>query len=418
MSVVVQQKQVRKRLNWKRFAIFTLCSILFLLLMLGAGFLTVWLSTINNDNPGNIASGEEPLPPKIHERLNVLALGVDAGVIEGTNMKGPARTDTMMVLSFDPETNEGGLISIPRDTRVNIPGRGIGKVNAAHVYGGPELAIRTVEELLGIEIHYYVKVNLEGFEKIVDALGGVVIDVEKDMDYWDPTQNLQIHLQAGPQQRLNGSDALDYVRWRDDGGGDIGRIPRQQKFIRALADELMQMKTILKIPELVGIFKDNVETDMDVIKMLQYAQMAWDIKLESLEMETLAGIDQYVDGVSYWLVDEKGMEEQVDRILRGIKKEENREIKVQVLNGSGVSGAASELASDLRRFGFNVVAVGNAEHYDYAESLIICHNDIKAAQKVARAVEIYHISDDTTGVAVAAEEEVDVTIIVGQNKLD
>ncbi len=414
MTMAAPPKKVRRRINWKRFGIFLTCCVLFVALTVGSCLYTIWLSLVGGSFPGGTAKGEGVLPLEVGEGINILLLGLDAGIIEGSTARAPSRTDTMMVLSFDPETMEGGVISIPRDTRVNIPGKGTNKINAAHVFGGPQLAMKTTEALLGIPLHYYVKVNLEGFEKIVDSLGGIEIEVEKDMNYWDPTQDLLIDLKAG-KQTLSGSQALDYVRWREDGKGDVGRIPRQQKFLRILADKLLSMSTVWKLPELVGIFTKNVETDMDVLLVLQYAEKMRKMDLEKLEIETLSGIDRYVNDVSYWLVDEEGMQEQVDRILRRIKPEENRDIRVQVLNGNGRSGDASELAAELRRYGFNVVAVGNADHFDYKENLLIPHSEESSVvRQVARVVGIYCVGQDED-FAENRDERADVTIIVGKN---
>lgn len=414
MSILLQQKHVRKRLNWKKFFVFLSCCILFILIMGGAGLFTVWWNATHGSSGGTVVSGEDRLPPKIKERVNVLALGVDAGIIEGTSTRVRGRTDTMIVLSFDPETREGGLLSIPRDTRTDIPGKGINKINAAHAFGGPQLAVKTVENLLEIPIHYYVKVNLEGFEQIIDALGGIEIDVEKDMYYPDPTQDLLIDLQKGAQT-LNGAKALDYVRYRDVTEGDIGRIPRQQKFLRALADKFLQLSSIIKLPELVGIISKNVETDMNVIQILQYAEQARKMDLDNIEAVTLAGKDRYLDDISYWLADEKGIQEQVNRVLKGIKTEENRDIKVRVLNGTGNSGDAGRIATILRTYGFNVIVVENAEHFNYEESIIIAHGTgIDQARKVARALEIYRISRDHMNSIIAGEnDDADVTVIVG-----
>ncbi|NLP18955.1 MAG: LytR C-terminal domain-containing protein, partial [Firmicutes bacterium] len=156
-------------------------------------------------------------------------------------------------------------------------------------------------------------------------------------------------------------------------------------------------------------------TDMDVLLVLQYAEKMRKMDLEKLEIETLSGIDRYVNDVSYWLVDEEGMQEQVDRILRRIKPEENRDIRVQVLNGNGRSGDASELAAELRRYGFNVVAVGNADHFDYKENLLIPHSEESSVvRQVARVVGIYCVGQDED-FAENRDERADVTIIVGKN---
>src|SRR5690606_13458695 len=122
------------------------------------------------------------------------------------------RTDTIILATIDKAEGSIHAVAIPRDTRVRIPGRsGYDRINAAHAYGGPKLAVRTVEELLGIEIDYYVRIDYEGFETIIDTLGGVVIDVERPMRYVDRAQGLDIDLKPGVQL-LNGKQALDYVR--------------------------------------------------------------------------------------------------------------------------------------------------------------------------------------------------------------
>src|SRR5690606_33450199 len=127
-------------------------------------------------------------------------------------LEGGARTDTMILFSWDKQTGTIGALSIPRDTRVQIPGRrGYDRVNAAHAIGGPELAVRTVEQLTGVDVDYYVRLDFEGFQRIVDTLGGVVIDVERAMHYSDSAQGLYIDLKPGIQL-LDGAQALQYVR--------------------------------------------------------------------------------------------------------------------------------------------------------------------------------------------------------------
>jgi hypothetical protein len=155
---------------------------------------------------------------------------------------------------------------------------------------------------------------------------------------------------------------------------------------------------------------------MDVLQIVQYAEKARKMNLEDLEIETLAGIDRYIDGISYWLADEEGMAEQVDRVLKGINREENRDIRVQILNGNGKSGDASKVAAEMRRYGFNVVAVANADHFDYEESLIVNHGeDIQPARKVARATGISRISQGEP-LVLDDEKEVDITVIIGKNR--
>lgn len=137
-------------------------------------------------------------------------------------------TDVMIVASFDTHRQKFSLLSVPRDTMVTIPGRpGQDKINAAYFYGGPKLAEATVAYLLLIPINYYMLIDWQAFIDMVDILGGVKINVERDMDYEDSEAGLSIHLKKG-FQHLNGTDAGKYIRFRADGQGDIGRVHRQQ----------------------------------------------------------------------------------------------------------------------------------------------------------------------------------------------
>ena len=145
------------------------------------------------------------------------------------------RSDTLMVASVDMDSHKAALLSVPRDTRVAIDGHGYDKINHAYAFGGHELSKSTVERLLGTHIAHYVIIDTKAFQRIIDALGGVDIDVDKRMHYedpWDDNGGLVIDLYPG-QQHLDGAKAIQYVRYRD-GEGDIGRIGRQQKFMKAV----------------------------------------------------------------------------------------------------------------------------------------------------------------------------------------
>ena len=159
------------------------------------------------------------------DKATIMIMGVD----ERSDDVG--RSDTLMVATIDPQKNEASLLSIPRDTRVAIPKNGYDKINAAYAYGGEKLTQRTVEDFLGIRMDHYVIINTHAFQKIIDAIGGIDIDVEKRMYYedpWDDDGGLVIDLRPG-RQHMDGKTAVTYVRYRDE-EGDIGRVKRQQKF--------------------------------------------------------------------------------------------------------------------------------------------------------------------------------------------
>ncbi|MDK2960624.1 MAG: polyisoprenyl-teichoic acid--peptidoglycan teichoic acid transferase, partial [Bacillota bacterium] len=341
-----RRRPAARRLNWKKFVLFCGSVLLLVVLAIGAG-LYAFLGGLGPSV--NEAAGRGHPEPARQEPINVLVLGLDAGVLEPHTGYLPERTDTIMVVTFDPEKKRAGILSIPRDTRVSIPGHGLDKINAAHAYGGTDLAIKTVENLLNIPIHYYVKINYAGLTKLVDALGGVKIDVEQNMHYVDRAGGLKIDLKAGPQV-LDGAKAEQYLRYRNQ-TGDLGRIGRQQKFVRALAEQVFSASTLLKIPELARIVSENVETDMSPAQIVYYANLARQVDLAQVPIETLEGTPKYIGGVSYFLVDQGKIGDQVAKVLLGVDREANKAVRLEVLNGSGEPGAAREVAEQLSNMG-------------------------------------------------------------------
>ena len=226
------------------------------------------------------------------KRVNILLLGIDERENE------PARSDTIILASLFPEERQVKLLSIPRDTRLLIPGYGNDKINHAHVYGGINLVKSSVEEFTGIPVDYYVETNFNGFINMIDILGGVTINVEKKMYF--PEEN--IDLEPG-LQTLNGYDSLAYVRYRGDGMGDIGRISRQQNFLKVLAENTLRTSTILKIPDLIDEMKDYVRTDLSIVDMLNYANRFSKMDPADLEVYQVPGFNGMQNDVSYWIPD-------------------------------------------------------------------------------------------------------------------
>lgn len=251
-----------------------------------------------------IPGGEEPEKPK---RFNVLILGVDErpGDI--------GRSDTMILVSIGEE-GQPLMISIPRDTRVEIPGYGYDKINHAYVYGGPELSVQVVSHLLKVPVDGYVIIDLDVFERAVNALGGVPINVEQRMYYKDPEQDLVIDLQPG-QQRLSGDKAMQYVRYRADGLGDLGRVERQQKFLKALAKEAMSPKNILRLPAVANEVFNSVESDMSLPELLKALTAAIKTYGNGINGTALPGRADYIDEISYYLPDQSALDGLISEAL-------------------------------------------------------------------------------------------------------
>ena len=250
----------------------------------------------------------------LKNRINILLLGVDDPDPETPSVLS-RRSDTMIVASINPKEGTMNLLSIPRDTRVAIPGHpGHDKITHAYAYGGEALAVQTVENLLGVPINYYTTVDWQGFIQVIDILGGVDLYVEQNMKYEDPYAKLVIQLTKG-YQHLDGDKAGQYVRFRHDELGDIGRVQRQQRFLKALSQELLQVGTIPKIPSLIATINQYVSTDMTMFTMLKLANTIKTMHNDGVQTEMLPGDFADIDGLSYWVPDKKETNRLVQRLF-------------------------------------------------------------------------------------------------------
>ena len=249
----------------------------------------------------NLAPGD-----RLSLKKNIIVLGVD----ERAEEHDVGRSDTLFVVMFDTKNKAASLLSVPRDTRVRIKGHGWDKINHAYAYGGRELTQKTTEELLGIKINNYVMVDFKGFVGLVDAIGGVDINVEKNMYYYDTWDGFKIDLKKG-MQHMDGKTAIQYVRYRDE-EGDIGRIRRQQHFIMAVYDRITSANMLLHIPGLAKQLTNMVKTDLPLTDMVDLGRALHAmVKAKGLAMATVPGTPEYIDGISYWLPDITDLREQM-----------------------------------------------------------------------------------------------------------
>ncbi|MGP4105596.1 LCP family glycopolymer transferase [Virgibacillus sp. L01] len=235
--------------------------------------------------------------------INILLLGVD----EREDDKG--RSDTMILMSLNPQTNAMKMLSIPRDTYVDIPGRGKDKINHAYAFGGVGLSVQTVEENFDVPVHFYVKVNMEGFQQGIDALGGVT--VTNDRAFSQGGADFPIG-----EIKLDGEEALKYIRMRKgDPRGDIGRNERQRNVIRAAIGEAASFSSITKITDILGILGGNVKTDL---KMDQMQTLFSDYRQTRTNIDTMeiSGSGQMIDGIWYYIVPD----EEMNRVQTEIKE--------------------------------------------------------------------------------------------------
>ena len=234
-------------------------------------------------------------PPK---NVNVLLVGTD---------KGGYRTDTIMVASYDNDAEAVHIMQIPRDTYVKGNGRSDKKINSAY-FSGIDTLKDEIFKAFGIEIHRYLTVELEGFVKLIDAIGGVEVDVPLNMHYDDPVQDLHIHIKKGPQL-LDGKNAEGFVRYRkgNDGSsyplGDIDRMKAQKQFLQSTVAKIVSVDGISKIPELIGIVKDNVDTDLSTSEATSYAAKILSLDSGKINFYTAPGVPLYKYGGWYYFID-------------------------------------------------------------------------------------------------------------------
>lgn len=297
---------------------------LFLLLIILAVLLTsvfwgsVWVYTNIINAPEKKVVAADPAiekDEKLNQRINVLLLGIDDGDSEADKSE-PKRTDAMIVASFDPKEHKISLISLPRDTMVILPGHTqYEKLNSAYTYGGVAMAKQTIANLLRIPIHYYALANWQGFIEIINLIGGVDLYVDKDMRYEDPYANLKIDIKHG-YQHLDGEKSGQYVRFRSDELGDIGRVQRQQKFLKALGLQMFSIENITKIPKLLSTAKQYIETDMDTVTMLKAARSFNIMSDNNIRSGMLYGnfYDSPSSGISYWRANRADIEKSLKEV--------------------------------------------------------------------------------------------------------
>lgn len=245
-------------------------------------------------------------------RVSILLIGAD----QRPEQK-KFSTDSIILASVDSETKRTSLLSIPRDTRVALAKNGYVKINEIVALTDLATLQRTVEELTGVEIAGYVQTNFQGFKDIIDSLGGITVNVEKDMYYetGDEEDGI-INLHKG-EQRLDGAKALQYARFRHDALADISRTARQQIVLKAVAKEMFQLSTIPKLPVLVPQVMGMVNTNLSSLDIFRLAKVAAGFQSSNVISQTLPGAFLDLDGVSYWKVDPLEVKKVVKNLFQG-----------------------------------------------------------------------------------------------------
>lgn len=339
---------------------------------------------------------EVELPPAWDgaSRVNVLLLGLDS--YDGSpDRSGPARSDTMILLTLDPESRTAGMLSIPRDLWVNIPGFGYGRINTAYMNGdaaklpggGPALAMKTVEQVIGVPVHYFAQVSFSSFVTLIDVLGKIPVEVPRNI-YIDPIGPGadEIFLRKGPHM-LGGVEALAYARNRYTEGGDIDRAMRQQQVIMGIRERLLDPEVfaslIAEAPYIYSVVQDGINTNLTLDQMMRLAILARSIPEENIKR----GIIDYKMMLPY-SVTVNGQNQAVYKPIPDKIRELRDEIftasgaisplaqgadaldrarqeaaTIAVYNGTYTAGLAQKTADYLKSLGFNVVIIDSASTF-------------------------------------------------------
>ncbi|MEW5921516.1 MAG: LCP family protein [Bacillota bacterium] len=309
-----EEKQKRKKKRGQSNAILIFGTIILVAFLLAAG---MWLKATWGEAyevvlPGLRGSSasetdRENELESLPDIMNILILGLDS-------RDKAMRADTIMLLTLNHRNNEINIISIPRDMRVEIPGRGEDKINHAYAYGGVALTRDVVENFLGVKMDYYMTTEFSGFKNIVDILGGIELEVESKMRYY--ASDVTIELNPG-LQRLDGDKALQYVRFRSDGEGDLGRVQRQQKFLKVLLEEMIAFRNVLKFHRLLPELARNIKTDLELSQAILLVNKLKNVDITEINTFTLPGRAGSVQGVSYILPIEEEILQLVERYVKG-----------------------------------------------------------------------------------------------------
>ncbi len=329
-------------------------------------------------------------------------------------------TDTMLLLRFDPTTKKLTALSIPRDTRTFVEGRGVTKINEANAVGGAPLSAKTTSELLnGVAIDRYIRINVQGVQQLVDALGGVTVYVPKDMKYQDDSQHLYINLKAG-KQHLDGDKVLQLLRFRHDTYGDIGRIQRQQMLMRALMEQTLSPATLARAPQILSVIQSHIDTNLSMEELMALASFGVQTNRSNVQMLMLPGhfseARQYK--TSYWLPDKDRIATMVAQYFDvstpgGSTATDRANIRVAIANSTGDDGAVQSLLKNLQQAGYRNAYISKS----WSEPLDVTHivaqqGDTNSAESIHNILNLGEVRVESTG-----NLNSDVTIVLGKDWL-
>ncbi|MGL5511325.1 MAG: LCP family protein [Microcoleaceae cyanobacterium] len=380
---------------------------------------------IPSKQPNNI------FPFTLTRPFNILVMGVDQHTGSGNETTAHGRrTDTLLLVRFDTKTQTINVLSIPRDTQVEVSNIGKVKINEVYGIGGNDLLLNTVQtNLHNINIDRYVKVSHRTFQELVDILGGVEIFVPADMGYKDNAQKLHINLRKG-WQNLDGARAEQFVRFRNDGRGDIGRIQRQQIFLQSLWSRLKNPDIVPKLPQLIYLIQKHIETDLVWEEMMAIANFAMPLGADKYRLVMLPGEVKYSrqDYSGDWIIDKLGKErvmyqyfnvdpngsEYSTAYVPNSDSLIDKKAKIAVQNASNNPAIANRLASFLAEQGFyNTYVVNTWPEVKSQTEIVVQSGDLGAAETIKSVMGLGNLEISSTG-----DLDSLITIRVGQDAVN
>ena len=419
----MKQDKNSKKIKKKRTKMKAFLMLILLIGVITIGIFAYQVAKNGGGMQGIIATtiGHDTSKLKEVPRIEILVLG------ESENL-----TDTIMVASYDPKTQQASLLSIPRDTFIGKnknKATAWDKINAVYQKKNSDKILEKVNALLDMKIKYYVTVDTKALIELVDAIGGVEFDVPINMKYDDVTQNLHINLKAG-QQKLNGQQAEWLVRFRHNNDGssypeeygdnDIGRMRTQREFITQVLKQTLRPQNILKLGQILEIANENVRTNIDMNVAKDYLPYAVNFNAEDLKTGTLPGTPEKCNGVWLYIQDKKETEDLTKELFDLQDKEENNsvateekdsktEIRVELLNGSGDSKKMTKVMKLLEEEGYQIVKSGNVSTIN---KTTIVNKNKKAKEEVNKIKELLKVGTTSEK---TDNSKVDFTITIGKD---
>lgn len=423
-----EKKQVKKKKK-KRFRVLKIFLTLILILLLSIGGFVVYSGYKNGWGLSNMIAtvvGHDQNTLKNLDEFRVLLLGVSTDT-------SAVLTDTIMVASYNPRTQKASLLSIPRDTFVGkneSTANSYNKINALYQTSTDKI-LNAVNDLTGLDLQHYVVVDTQALIALVDEIGGVEFNVPIDMDYDDSSQDLHIHLKAGPQL-LDGEKAENLVRFRHNNDGtsyptsygdnDIGRMRTQREFITQVAKQTIQLKNISKIGNIVDIAYKYVETNVTLSVIKDYIPYAIEFNTENIQTGTLPGTNQKINGLWFLKANKTEAKElinqmfEVEQQLQDEQQEpqedtsENNKIKIEVLNGTNANSTLSAVTTILKQKNYKISKTGETTNSTFTTIIANGETDESIAEKIK---DILGVGTVLTTNSTASKA--DITIIIGND---